>query len=394
VSEYQYYEFRSLDRELTDGEIDALEAISTRAQVTPTSFTNHYDWGDLKADPFKLLEKYFNAFVYVSDWGSRRFCLRVPKDSIDQEQVERLLKGDHAWTSQSRQYLILGLEISELDPDFADDGTRWMQALLPLRSDILRGDFRSLYLGWLLCLQHEEFDAEEPEPAVPAGLGDLAKPLRSLIDFLHIDPDLIEAGAEVSEPLNACPNREQLDAWVRALSEQEKNRLLITALLESGENWKNEILRRFHSGYQPGDSSPKKPPFRTIGDLRAAAQLCAQRRADKIKAIRAAEEAQRKALEAENRARYLDLLAGHQETTWTTIHSLIEKRHASPYDQAVRLLIDLRDLAVRQRQEPEFQNKLENLRQTHSANKKFLERLTGAFCGYSDLTPPSPPPSA
>jgi hypothetical protein len=131
VSEYQYYEFRSLDRELTDREIDALEAISTRAQVTPTSFTNHYDWGDLKADPFKLLEKYFDAFVYVSDWGTRRFCLRLPKASIEPEQVQRLLNGDRAWTSKSRQHLILGFEISELDPDFADDGTRWLQALVP-----------------------------------------------------------------------------------------------------------------------------------------------------------------------------------------------------------------------------------------------------------------------
>lgn len=51
MSEYQFYEFRSLDRELADGEIDALESISTRAQVTPTSFTNHYDWGDLLHGP-------------------------------------------------------------------------------------------------------------------------------------------------------------------------------------------------------------------------------------------------------------------------------------------------------------------------------------------------------
>jgi len=378
VSEYQYYEFRSLDRELTDREVDALEAISTRAEVTPTSFTNHYDWGDLKADPFKLLEKYFDTFVYVSDWGTRRFCLRVPKASIAHEQVQRLLDGDHAWMSQSRQNLVLGFEISELDPDFADDGTRWMQALVPLRSDILRGDFRSLYLGWLLCLQNEEFDDGEPAPPVPAGLGELSKPLRSLIDFLQVDQDLIEAAAEASEPLKAGPDRKQLHTWVRSLPEQDKNRLLVTALLQPGENWKNQILHRFHLENRLVDSSPKKPQFRTIGDLRSSAQACGQRRAEKNEARRIAEQAQLKALEAENRARYLDLLAGWQDATWTTIFALIEKRHASPYSQAVRLLIDLRDLAVRQRQEPTFQSKLQNLRQTHSANKKFLKRLTVA----------------
>jgi hypothetical protein len=29
--------------------------------------------GDLNADTFRLLEKYFDAFVYVANWGARRF---------------------------------------------------------------------------------------------------------------------------------------------------------------------------------------------------------------------------------------------------------------------------------------------------------------------------------
>jgi hypothetical protein len=73
VSEYQYYEFRTVDRPLTGAEIDVLGSISTRAEITETSFTNHYEWGDLKADPLKLLEKYFDAFVYVSNWGHAVF---------------------------------------------------------------------------------------------------------------------------------------------------------------------------------------------------------------------------------------------------------------------------------------------------------------------------------
>jgi len=69
VSEYQYYDFRAIDRPLTKKEMAALRSISSRAAITATSFTNHYEWGDLKADPSKLLEKYFDAFVYVANWG-------------------------------------------------------------------------------------------------------------------------------------------------------------------------------------------------------------------------------------------------------------------------------------------------------------------------------------
>jgi hypothetical protein len=54
VSEYQYYDFRAIDRPLTKKEMAALRSISTRAAITTTSFTNHYEWGDLNANPSKL----------------------------------------------------------------------------------------------------------------------------------------------------------------------------------------------------------------------------------------------------------------------------------------------------------------------------------------------------
>jgi len=50
VSEYQYYDFWAIDRALTRAEIAELRSISTRAAISSTSFTNHYEWGDLKAD--------------------------------------------------------------------------------------------------------------------------------------------------------------------------------------------------------------------------------------------------------------------------------------------------------------------------------------------------------
>ena len=56
MSEYQYYDFRAIDRALTKAEMAELRSVSTRAVITSSSFTNHYEWGDLKADPLKLVE--------------------------------------------------------------------------------------------------------------------------------------------------------------------------------------------------------------------------------------------------------------------------------------------------------------------------------------------------
>jgi hypothetical protein len=76
VSEYQCYEFVALDRPLTSDEMAELRSISTRADISPTRFWNEYQWGDLKADPQRLLARYFDAFLYFANWASHRFMLR------------------------------------------------------------------------------------------------------------------------------------------------------------------------------------------------------------------------------------------------------------------------------------------------------------------------------
>ena len=194
MSEYQYYDFRAMDRALTKAEMAELRSISTRAVITSTSLTNHYEWGDLKANPVKLLEKYFDAFVYVANWGTREFYLRLPQEMVDYKQLRAILPGDAASVRKTGRYVIVGFENESEQGDW-DDGTGWMGSLMPLRSELLRGDLRCLYLGWLLCAQREEFTGEELEPLVPAGLGELSAPLRSLIEFLGIDEDLVEVAA-------------------------------------------------------------------------------------------------------------------------------------------------------------------------------------------------------
>ena len=78
MSEYQYYEFAALDSALDRRQQSELRAISTRALITPTGFVNTYEWGDLKADPRRLVERYFDAFLYLSNWGTHRLMLRLP----------------------------------------------------------------------------------------------------------------------------------------------------------------------------------------------------------------------------------------------------------------------------------------------------------------------------
>jgi len=378
VSEYQYYDFRAMDRALTRAEMAELRSISTRAVITSTSFTNDYEWGDLKANPLKLLEKYFDAFVYVANWGTREFYLCLPLELVDYKQLRTMLPGDAASVRKAGSCVIVGFE-NESEQDDWDDGTGWMGSLMSLRSELLCGDLRCLYLGWLLCAQCEEFAEEELEPPVPAGLGEQSAPLHSLIEFLGIDEDLVQVAALTSAPLNAGPSRKELDAWIRSLPEKEKNDLLVTAASQFGDRWRNDLLRRFRQQNEPRDSREcRQVQRRTAGDLLAAAHARAEERTRLSDAKRAAEAERQKTKDMADRARYLNQLENRKEAAWKQISAHIQKRQPNEYDKAVSLLVDLRDLAARQGRESVFQSALERLRQTHAAKESFLRRLTKA----------------
>lgn len=72
MSAYQYYGFLALDRPLTEAEQTQVRTLSTRARITATSFVNQYHWGDFHGRPGQLMERFYDAHVYFTDWGARR----------------------------------------------------------------------------------------------------------------------------------------------------------------------------------------------------------------------------------------------------------------------------------------------------------------------------------
>src|SRR6266542_6470329 len=120
VSEYQCYEFVALDRRLTAKEMAELRDISTRAEITPTRFWNEYHWGDLKADPAKLLARYFDVHVHFANWGTRRLMLRLPIAAVDNRALGAYLPGDPATLTTVGEHAIVDLcsEVDEPEDDW------------------------------------------------------------------------------------------------------------------------------------------------------------------------------------------------------------------------------------------------------------------------------------
>lgn len=165
MREYQYYEFQAIDRPLGEADRQALRDLSTRARITATSFTNSYEWGDFKRDPAQLMERWFDLHLYLANWGLRRLMIRLPKRLVDRHLLGAFLENvDFAELRVSRENLILGIGLDEVELEDWDDGSGWLAVLTPLRAEVLAGDLRLFYLLWLTAVEADAVEADEPEP--------------------------------------------------------------------------------------------------------------------------------------------------------------------------------------------------------------------------------------
>jgi len=110
LSEYQYYEFRAVDRPLGAADRAALRKISTPATITARSFTNTCHRGDLRGDPVEFVRRWFDLHLYLANWGTRRLMIRLPKRQIDRRRLDDFLsKVDLAALDVSGENLILDI---------------------------------------------------------------------------------------------------------------------------------------------------------------------------------------------------------------------------------------------------------------------------------------------
>jgi len=276
VSEYQYYDFRAIDRPLDEQQMAELRTLSTRAEITRTSFTNVYHFGSFGGDPLAMVEEYFDAHLYIANWGTRQLVLRLPLRLLDLATAQQYCWAEPAEAYQSGDNLILNFFSEDPDgvEDFDRDGEGWLASIVGVRDQLAAGDYRALYLAWLFLIQDGEFGDEATEPPVPAGLGDLTGALHEFAEFLRIDPDLIAAAAQGSAPDAAgAADPARLAEWVTQLPAPDKDTALLGLLQGDGLAVTAELRQRFRAdtgtaagiGTAADDTAAGKP--RTIGQL-------------------------------------------------------------------------------------------------------------------------------
>src|SRR5712691_5808070 len=278
MSEYQYYEFQAIDRPLTENEMGQLRSCSTRARITPTSFVNEYSWGNFKGDEDAWMEKYFDAFLYLANWGTRVFKLRLPARLLDASTARAYCLGQSVFMHEKNGKIILTFMSEEEAGDDWVEGDGQLSSLISVRSELARGDLRALYLGWLLCAQSGDLQDNEIEPPVPAGLAQLSASLEGLVEFLRIDTDLLDAAATASPPLVSLePQPAEVREWVAKLPAAEKDDLLTRCMTSNDGSLATELVQRMRRAREgdrgAGQAADRRgsPSRRRAGRRRAKA---------------------------------------------------------------------------------------------------------------------------
>jgi hypothetical protein len=325
-----------------------VRSLSTRATITATSFVNEYHWGNFRGDPHRMMERYYDAHLYLTNWRTHQIMLRLPRELLAIDLARDHCVGDHVRVWTTGEFLMLDMTSEEDSGDGEYDPQARLSAIVGVRTELAAGDLRGLYLAWLAGYGAGERDEDtfegdqdhEHEPPVPPGLTTLTGAQQALADFLHLDNDLLTIAAQTSPPLKEiAEDPGQLAAWVTHLPHAEKNRLLLRVINDHAARVRREMLRRFRDEHT---TNIPNPPRRRVADLLDSA---AQRRADRERqatARRADQEARHEKARALAREQRLDELARTEDTAWSRVNAMIATRKPAEYDAAITLLTDRR----------------------------------------------------
>ena len=245
MSEYQYYEFRTVNRTLTSGEVKEVNSWSSRGDVNSTSASFTYNFGDFKYDPMSCLLSHFDMMLYHANYGCRRMMFRFPKKIVN---ISELRQFEYSFPEQDyersiaisdkKDFVVIDIE-ENLEEGYED----WVEcedvlaAVTPLWNDIINGDYRSLYLIWShfsqLALDNESIEEDNLTiPNMPSGLKKMSAPLTEFNNFWWVDgnliadlakksPDKTEKNTDYEKAISLMSDNEKSDYLLRFAQNEE-----------------------------------------------------------------------------------------------------------------------------------------------------------------------------
>lgn len=372
MSEYQYYEFAAIDGPISDEGLRYARRCSSRANVSHVRWQNTYTFGDFHGSVDTLL-KYYDAHFYIANWGSVRLGLAFPKGTIAPEVIQPYVRGgeryeDTLTVKEIGNRCIVWWERNEEGGWGWTEGEGLIDQLIGVREELMRGDYRALFLGWLADFDPDEWldpkDGAVVVPPIPAGLDQLSPALAALIKHFSVDRDALAVAAGLSQ--TGTPDRIPIAAVLERLSVSEMRAMLARVAEGGGSGVMTELNRLTY----PRVQIPAGQAMRCID---FAAKTIETREVRQKKEAEAA--AAKRQREAELRQQHLASILQRADTVWSGLDPLMDQKIASAYDQAAAQLQQLRDAYAQAGDIGGFQQKLNGFRRRYSNRPAMLRRI-------------------
>ncbi len=367
MSEYQYYRFERLDGYLDSKARHELRGISSRADITAISFQVHYNYSDLKANPDEMMLKHFDIGFYYAEWGSIISYIKLPVGTIPDAILEPEIEGFNI--QQTDEWQLLVFEIEECSCYFNDENEFFLY-LAGLRSELIQGDWRLVYLMWLGDAGSN--DELGPMPLIWFDYDCLNEGLRAFASLYNIPLAAVKA---LSMLLNAKPHHPakqsglQLEAWLDKLAEEDKNRLL-RAVFEQGQLTRHQAIAMTKK-----ESDSKEDAYQywlTVDEIDSFIEQ-AQRQIDHEEA---AALAKKLASEKERKEMMLNDVYSQREHYWQQAKEQANRTCAKGYDEASSCLHKLFEAYQLKGDAAVFEHRFKQFVVDFNSRKALLKRLS------------------
>ena len=371
MSEYQRYEFMTIDRPLARIQLDAVNKLSSHIEASSTHALIEYHWGDFKHDPVKVLLEFFDGFLYWANWGSPELAFRFPHGILPADLIAEYDFDDFVTFTQHKDYDILDLHFREMEgPDVWIDYE--LGSLISIRDELMEGDLRALYIAWLAsqCMMfgyeedQEEEDYEILVPPVPPAFGKLTEAQQALAELLQVREELLVAASQHSTGNMLTVQKDDFAIWIELLPADSKKEYLLR-LAHNEPGLSSLFVRELRELNRDNDKvRPSTGERVTYATLNSESKILQNKR-----------EREKRERDRAEHLQHLQYIHDHQETYWKQINQAVEHTVGARYDDAVRDLVVLREVADQFNETREFQERFRTWIRPYMRRPGLIKRL-------------------
>lgn len=275
MSEYQHYEFHAIDKPLSSEDMNSVRQMSSRVQLSSRKAVFTYSYSDFRYDEEEVLVDYFDFMLYISNWGTKRIMIKFPLELVDYEFLKKYrisVLSDYAQdirVLKRDENVILDINYNE------EDGLGWIDEgeygydFLNIRSEIMRRNYRSLFVIWLRFLEDlyksRDYDPDYSFEAklIPSNLLHLSSSAYAAKEFYEVNEDWLNTMRLYS----GKEEKKEIDYKAKIL-EMPKDRMVeyMQMILRDESNLKIRLIKELSGENKEGKSSFERIKLTEVGE--------------------------------------------------------------------------------------------------------------------------------